>query len=215
MAKVRAILVDFGNVLVYFDKRTDILKRIALGFDGREDGIDELFPGEGEAQYESIDSGAMTHKELWQKFCEVSGIAQAVLPLDMFSVLYVEHLRPVKLVVDLLRRVQDRYHLVGVSNGDFGSVYVCRLLEVHYGIKFLAAFVSCDFGVKKPALIDRAVVALRRLGRIAPEECVFVDDVPAYVEAAKQYGMKGIVFDARHDSVDDLEERLRFFGVEL
>lgn len=51
---------------------------------------------------------------------------------------------------------------------------------------------SCDVGVRKP---DPAIfaVALRRLGDVAPERVAFLDDVPAYVDAAARLGIEGIL----------------------
>ncbi|MDA1266647.1 MAG: HAD-IA family hydrolase, partial [Planctomycetota bacterium] len=54
-------------------------------------------------------------------------------------------------------------------------------------------FVSCDLGLRKPdPQIYREV--LRRL-EVDAERCIFVDDTPGNVEAARSEGMTGIVFE--------------------
>lgn len=43
---------------------------------------------------------------------------------------------------------------------------------------------------------------------LKPEECVFIDDMPANVEAAMKQGMKGIVFSSLTQAKQELEEHL-------
>ena len=53
--------------------------------------------------------------------------------------------------------------------------------------------------------------ALEKFGVLA-EECVFIDDVPANIEAAMNIGMKGIVF---HDDVKELRRKLAEMDVNI
>ena len=53
--------------------------------------------------------------------------------------------------------------------------------------------------------------ALEKFGVLA-EECVFIDDVPANIEAALNIGMKGIVF---HDDVKELRRKLAQMDIKL
>ena len=46
---------------------------------------------------------------------------------------------------------------------------------------------------------------------LVPEECVFLDDLPANIEGAKNMGMQGIVFTGLEDALAELRE----LGVEL
>ena len=47
---------------------------------------------------------------------------------------------------------------------------------------------------------------------VVAEECVFIDDVPANIEAALNIGMKGIVF---HDDVKELRRKLAQMDVNI
>ena len=64
------------------------------------------------------------------------------------------------------------------------------LNEIELAPHFDTMVLSCEMGIMKP---DRAMylAAAERLG-LAPQECVFVDDVPPYVAAAQAVGMAGI-----------------------
>jgi putative hydrolase of the HAD superfamily len=61
------------------------------------------------------------------------------------------------------------------------------LREIELAPFFDVMALSCELGVTKP---DRAIylAAVEGLG-VKPEECVFVDDVPPYVQAARDLGM--------------------------
>lgn len=100
-----------------------------------------------------------------------------------------------------------------ISNGDFGSTYLVHMLEARYGVRFLEMFLSWEYQMKKPLLIEKAAGILKSRYAIAPAECVLVDDQPQYVEAAARLGMEGILFDARKDSVTDLIGRLNKAGI--
>jgi HAD superfamily hydrolase (TIGR01509 family) len=68
---------------------------------------------------------------------------------------------------------------------------------------------SADVGLAKP---DAAIyrLAAERLG-LPPAACVFVDDLPANVEAAREVGMQGVHH--RVDKGDDLAAQLAALGI--
>jgi HAD superfamily hydrolase (TIGR01509 family) len=53
------------------------------------------------------------------------------------------------------------------------------------------SFVSCNTGLRKPA--DEAYLGAARTLNVPPEKCLFVDDRPVNVEAARTVGMDAIV----------------------
>ena len=55
------------------------------------------------------------------------------------------------------------------------------------------SFVSCDTGHRKPDS-EAYLGAARALG-LAPEECLFIDDRPVNVDAAKKLGMPAVLFE--------------------
>jgi putative hydrolase of the HAD superfamily len=64
------------------------------------------------------------------------------------------------------------------------------LYEFELDSHFDALVLSCEVGAAKPEP-EIYRVAAECLG-VAPEQCVFVDDVPSYVAAAKAVGMTGV-----------------------
>ncbi len=77
------------------------------------------------------------------------------------------------------------------------SNYPCwfQMIEERLGLgRYLAwSFVSCQTGVRKPDP-EAYLGPARRLG-VEPGECLFVDDRPKNVDAARAVGMDGVVFE--------------------
>jgi len=95
------------------------------------------------------------------------------------------------------KALKNRYGIALLSN-DVSEW--SRYLRGYHGIEPLidAAFISGDLGVRKP---DPRIysTALETLGA-RPSECVYIDDYPERVEAARELGICSILFNrAGHD----------------
>ena len=213
---VRAILFDLGNVLVSFEERKEVIARIVRAHNGNVDAAASLFSkGDGEAPYEALDTGQMNAKKLWWAVCTKGRIKQRKLPFHIFVMLYAMYLKPLPESVEVAGELGQRYQLVAVSNGDFGSRFVVSLLKVNHGISFLRSFISSECGVRKPQLIDRACDVLLREHGIHREECIYIDDMYQYVVAAKKLGLQAIQYHGLKESPHQLRSRLWKAGVEL
>ena len=80
------------------------------------------------------------------------------------------------------------------------------LVENKFDDAFDALVVSAEVGIMKP---DPRIyhIALDKL-EVKPNEAVFVDDMPANVEAARTLGMQGILFQSQEQTLDKLKELL-------
>ena len=95
------------------------------------------------------------------------------------------------------KALKNRYGIALLSNdiSEWSS-----FLRGYHGIEPLidAAFISGDLGVRKP---DPSIygIALETLGA-RPNECLFVDDYPERIEAARELGICAVLFNReRHD----------------
>lgn len=201
---VRVIVFDFGNVIGFFSRQRAAEQLAAFGPPGVsiEEMTRFIFFTDLEPAFESGQfAGAHVLAELRKAFGLVGtdeqlGRAHA----DMFT--------PNGAVCDLIPRLQGRYTLALLSNTN----------ELHYRQfrgqfadvldRFDRLFVSHEMRIRKPALeIYRRV---SEWAKVAPSECLFVDDLPVNVEAARACGWQGIVY----REGDDLVAALREFGVE-
>ena len=105
------------------------------------------------------------------------------------------------------KALRGRYSLALLSN-DVSEW--SKYLRDHHAIEPLidAAFISGDLGVRKP---DPKIyqAALDSLG-VQADECVFVDDYPERVEAARKLGICSILFDRGGHDYQGL--RVKSFG---
>ncbi len=120
-------------------------------------------------------------------------------PLDAMLSPLGERMAPIEATVDLLARLRDRRE----SRGDVRLYYLsnmpapyARALEERHPFIgwFDGGVFSGDVSLVKP---DRAIFDLLadRHG-LEPSQTVFVDDMPANVEAARQLGWHGIRFES-------------------
>ena len=107
--------------------------------------------------------------------------------------------------IELIERLRTRYKTAILSNAD--STLLDTIKHRHR-IDHLFDDIVCsaDVGMAKPDLRIYEMAA-RRLD-VSPESCVFIDDLPANVEAARAIGMLGVHFliDEGHDLAAQLAE---------
>lgn len=216
----RAILLDAGNVLVSFQARTDVLRGIARAFGGDENAVEMVFrkpkPGESAAAeqiYAELDSGACSVSDVWCRFIQASGISHKTLPYPVFLALWSHHLQPIPNMMVLLRRLQERYPLIMVTNGDYdGFRYFSARLTGFEGLRFAMMFNSAECRCVKPKLLAHAYAYMSEHD-IDPERSVFIDDVERYtIAAATEFAIPGICFNAMQEEVTKLKSELRKLG---
>ncbi len=210
---MRAILFDLGNVLVRFRERKDVLHDIVESFHGAFADLENLFTENKEAAYQDLDTGRLKHPELWHTVCKVGHVHEELLTYEMFSALYVGHLHPIEEMIAVARKLQNRYRLVVISNGDFGSWYALEVLRTFHKLDLPLAFISSVVGMVKPALIAHAKSTLALSNAIFPHECLFVDDVQSYVDEAKKLGLWAMQHNASVEPVSDFILKLKDFNI--
>lgn len=199
---MKAIIFDFGNVVGFFDHHR-AARRLA-----EQGGLDAdvvyrlLFGGTLEDDYESgrltTDAYVRHVRELCQVDCSDAD----------FRAMYSDIFWPNPDVCSLLPRLKTRYRLLLGSNTN--ELHALHFLEqfaepLRY---FDDLVLSYRIGARKPkaAFFEHCV----RLAGYAPDECVFIDDIPANAEGARACGLHGIVY----AGIDDLRRRLSDLGIE-
>jgi epoxide hydrolase-like predicted phosphatase len=108
-------------------------------------------------------------------------------------------------MADYFQRLRPRYRTAILSNAAAGGR---REEERRYGFAAMADVLvySYEVGIEKP---DRRIyqITCERLG-VHPGEVVFLDDVEANVVAAKQLGMRALLFQSTAQAISDMEARL-------
>jgi len=201
---IRTVISDLGRVLLWFDN--DIFFRKLATACGRS--MDDV---KAAAHWNmdlilAFDKGLLSRQEFHRRIVEALG---AGIGTGEFFEIYNDIFAPIDHPREVLRRVQSAgYRVLLLSNTDvarFGFVRK-RFPEMFFFDDYILSF---ELGMAKPepGIYQEAV---RRAG-CRPEECVFIDDIPANVAAAAKLGIAGIVY--RPET--DLEAELLKLGLKF
>ena len=201
---VRAIIFDIGRVLI----RVDIQRAKAGLARGLALSPEELWAAiEKDPRWRDWQEGRMSPRDWHLNLSKRLGFS---LDFEQFTAVWNSGLDPVPIHANgFFESLSKRYRLGLLSNTD--PIHVAKLESSYDFYRFFPKPVriySCSVGASKPApLIYREAL---RACKARAEEAVYIDDIPAYVEAARKLGLSGIQF----QSPEQLQRDLAAFGVE-
>ena len=200
---IKAIIFDLGNVLIHFDalrsaRRFAKKAEVSIGKVWKH-----FFTSRAEKAYTR---GEITSREFFLHARRAFGTKMS---FPVFSDLWNDIFWENKGIHPVLKRLGHRYPLYLISNTNalhFDHVRreFPRLFE-----HFTRVFPSHWLGYRKPD--PRIYRKVLKAVQLRPEETVFIDDMPKFVEAARKVGMNGIQF----RSNPQLIRELRQLGIEL
>ena len=202
---IRGIIFDIGRVLVRVD-----IRRAQVGLaQGLSLSPDELWSAiEKDPRWNDWQNGRISARDWHHNLSTRLGIP---LSFDQFTTVWNSALVPEPIhSIRLFEILARNYKLGLLSNTD--TIHVARLEASYDFFHFFPPAVrtySCSLGASKPEpLIYREAL---RATKLKAQEAVYVDDIPAYVEAAQKLGLTGI----RFQSPDQLYGELRALGIDL
>jgi putative hydrolase of the HAD superfamily len=198
---IKTVVFDFGNVIGYFDHQLT-LKRLTAHSDLSADALLAAFNwSQLEDNYES---GRLSTAEFLQR---LRTIGQLRCADELLAEAWSDIFWPNPEVCALLPVLKPRYRLLLGSNTNDLHARQFRRQFAEPLRYFDALVLSHEIGVRKP----RAgfFQHCQELAQCAPEECLFIDDLPANVAGAKALGWQGIVY----TGIDDLRARLAALGI--
>jgi glucose-1-phosphatase len=201
--KLKAIIFDIGRVLV----RIDVGGAMQGLASGGSLSPSELWTAiEKDPRWADWQEGRMSPRDWYLHLTKRFG---GSFTFEQFTEVWNRVLDPIPIQEDaFLKSLSKRYRLALLSNTD--PIHV-QHLEASYSFFsfFPVRIYSCAVGASKPnPLIYKE--ALRAL-KVKSNEALYIDDIAAYVEAAKRLGMAGIQF----QSLAQLASDLKSLGVKL
>ncbi len=199
--KVRAIIFDIGRVLIRVD--------VASAMTGLADGVPlspvEVWSAlEKDPRWKDWQEGRMSPRD-WH--LHVSRRLGSKLSFEQFVEVWNRALDPKPIHEEgFLEKLAKKYRLAVLSNTD--PLHVAHLEKSYEFFRlFPARIYSCRVGASKPdpVIYKTALEACK----VRAHEGVYIDDIPAYAQAASQLGMHGIVF----QSPEQLQSALRSVGI--
>jgi epoxide hydrolase-like predicted phosphatase len=196
---VKGLLVDFGGVLTtnVFDSFKAFCRAEGLP----EDAVKNMFRerGAGLGLLRRLEKGEITAAGFAQQFAPLLGVSPDNLVGRLFGGIRADEAMAEG--VRLARRAGIKTGLISNSWGE-GLAYEPALLEE----LFDAVVISGDVGMHKPEP-EIFLLGAERIG-VAPEDCVFVDDLRENCAGAEAVGMKAILHRGAEGTLEQLEELL-------
>ncbi|NIM90900.1 MAG: HAD-IA family hydrolase [Candidatus Aminicenantes bacterium] len=184
---IQTVISDLGGVIVFFDNQI-FYEKMANFSPFAQEEIGKLAFSESGLR-ESFDKGEITSQEFYTRAVEK---LKANIDYDKFFSLYNDVFSLNPPVLEIMKRLKDKYRLILLSNTDvmrFGFVKQ-EFPEVMIFDEYVLSF---EVGFMKPhPQIYRE--ALKKAGTKA-EECVFIDDRAENIQAAEELALQGILFE--------------------
>lgn len=194
---IKNIVFDMGNVLTgyrlaeYIRRHTDTEKEWKII-------KDEVC---GSVEWIQMDRGIMNDEEGIASICKRVSKEYHNL-VEHFILEFRMEPEPNPLMESLICRLSEAgYDLYLLSNAAYRfHKFSKNISSISY---MKGIWISCEHGYLKPEK-EAYVSFFEKLG-LKPEECLFIDDSAANIEAAMRCGMQGIVY---HGDVDVLEKQI-------
>ena len=201
---IKNILFDMGNVLIHFDRKL-FLDRLDITEEDKQLLMREVFLS---VEWVQMDRGTLAEPEAEVRMCErlPEHLHSAVRSLVS---LWDEPILPIAGMAEMVEELKNNgYGIYLLSNASIRQhAYWPKIPGWQF---FDGKIISADEKVMKPHP-DYYLRAIDKFG-LVPEECFFIDDVPANIEGAMYCGIPGAVF---HKDVTLLRSQLRAAGVDV
>lgn len=196
---IRNVVFDIGWVFVHLDHQPFLDFLSAHGADAPD--LDSVL---ARIALEDHECGRMDGRGLLER---CAALAQQPMSLDAAHASWVDMFELQPAMVDLARRLSERYRVYLLSNiGDLHWSHLSREYQLHLlGHGALTSFAA---GVMKPH--DGIYLEAERRFSLTPAETVFIDDRAQNIDAAQRRGWHGIV----HGGYETTVGALRGLGVE-
>lgn len=185
-ATPRAVIFDFGNVLCGFDNLRFLEGLSSLC--GKPAAELQVILYQQSTLTQDYEAGRMGSQDFLRG---VSALCGTDLPEDEFIRVYTDIFTPNQAAFDLVRKLKPGYKLGLLSNtSPWHFEKAIRTAEVFP--LFDSVTLSYEVGASKPdpRLFGDAVA---KLGLMA-EECLYIDDIPAFAQAATDQLLRGITY---------------------
>jgi epoxide hydrolase-like predicted phosphatase len=198
--KTKAIFFDFGGVI----QRTEYQlprQKLAEKFGMEYEDIDKLVFNNPSAKQATI--GEIKEAEHWNilaKRLKLSADEIKIFESEFFGGDVIDHE-----LVQFIRSLKPAYKIGLISNAwsDMRAYLIRKKLDD----AFDTLTISAEVKIAKP---DAKIyhIALDSLN-VKAEESIFVDDVPANIEACEKLGMQGILFRDSNEVMDEIKNLLK------
>lgn len=199
---IKAIIFDFGNVICRFTNEF-FLDRISAINGQPKEKLRELFYNTSGLP-KKYETGLLSSQEFFE---ELSKLFELNIPYNELKTIYSkDKFTQIEGMAQLINSLKEKYKIGLLSNtSDWDHDYMVKVApEIN---SFNTITLSYEVKAMKPKL-EIFYDALNKL-KLPPQDCVYIDDILEYVQAAESIGMKGIHF----TSLDNFKASLKSFNI--
>ncbi len=183
---IKAIIFDYGNVISRVD-HSAFLKRISSLSAHPLSALQKMASSQPKL-LEDYESGRITSTEFYRRAMENFGLA---ISQEDFRNAFIDIFERIQPTILLIKQLKPRYKIGLLSNTNEWH-YEAEIKSVEVFLLFDTITTSFEVGAMKP---DEKIYrdALSKLA-LPPEACMYIDDIPEYVEAAHRIGMNAVQY---------------------
>ena len=201
---IRNLIFDLGGVLVSLDRQRCLGNFSSqLGFDNFGDYLNAYAQKGFFAKFESGEINAEQFRNEVRERCTKEGVTDQMIDSSLNSFLTHVDSYKVKLLLDL----KQKYNLLLLSNvNPIAWGRCCELFLEAYGVDiedvFEKLYLSYEMECSKPG--KEIFQKLISDSGIVPEETLFIDDSAANIEAGKEFGIHGLLYNVDCNLEDEV-----------
>ena len=183
---IHTIIFDFGNVVGFFDHQRAIDRLKPYTPLSSEDIRRRVYAGNIEDDYESGRMSTADFAEAILKLCEIDRTPEQYI--EAFTDIFWENPD----VLEVIPKLKSRYRILLASNTNDAHYRKFKVQFADHLDHFHFLGTSFEAGVRKPAAGFYEYIQAR--AGCQRSQCLFVDDLPANVEAAIRFGWNAVVY---------------------
>lgn len=193
---IKNIIFDLGNVLIRFKPEEFVNKNIKKEY--REKFFNAVFKGQ---EWADLDRGVLEYSDAVKSFSEKIPECSSEIK-KLFDNYILDVLEPIEKNIEIMKSLKGKYKLFVLSNFHYPAFdYIFKNWE--FFKYFDGKIVSGHCKLLKPE--KKIYELLCSTYSLKPNECVFIDDTKANIEAAEEFGINGIHL----TDINILEEKLK------
>ena len=197
---IKAVISDLGRVFVDFDHDISCRKVAKLAKCDIEDVYDYIYRNKIDIK---LDRGEIAPRDFYRKVKEHFKLK---ISFKEFKVIFSDIFTLITPVYKLYLKLKKKYKLVFLSNTNIIHYETCLKIMPIKKV-FGKGVLSYKEGIMKPH--PRIYLKAVSLTGCKPEECVYIDDIHEFVDAARLIGLNGI----QYKNIGQLKRDLRKLGV--
>jgi len=186
--RMRAYLFDLGNVVARFDHWIFCRRLAAVTGTLTPEAVHQsVFSG---TLNEEFEIGRISGEKFYASLS--SRVPFDLPPFDQFKGIWCDIFEENPGMVDMIQTLRTRSRVVLVSNTNQWHIDFFRERFPHIIACFDAMILSYEVGIRKP---DPGIFRLAvEAARTDPSHCLYFDDIQTHVMAARQIGIRAVLF---------------------